>query len=405
MISSLGFFKSIVSVWWNELREMSRDLGVIIFFVVLPLAYPVLYYFVYSTEVARDVPVAVVDECNSARTRDFIRRVDASPEAAVMAKCANLSEAQDLMARGVVFGVVRIPSSFEEDLRSGRQTRVGVYTDVSSMIYYKNVLLPCTNVSQEMNKSIKVEVLGQRMTDREIAVAKSPIAYEHVQLYNPQGGYASFLIPPIMMLIIQQALVIGVGIAMGRTREKNRGNAFYMGVSGYERPVAVVLGRVFVIVPVFLIMALYMQMTVTLGCGLPMLAHYGSWVAFLLPYLLACACFSIVCSFLIYRREDSMLLFVFMSIPLLFLSGVSWPASNIPALWQWVASAFPSTFGLNAHVRITSMGADVAAVSHELIWLWGHVAFYFVVACLLQYRATKSTAHGESSAMSRLRAE
>ena len=142
----MSLFSDIVNVWWNEVKQMFSDLGVIIFIIGLPLGYPLLYYYVYSTEVARDVPVAVVDESMSALSRDFIRRLDASPEAAVVAKCADMTEAQDLMARGEVFGVIRVPRSFSKDLQQGRQTRIGAYTDVSSMIYYKSILLPCSNI-------------------------------------------------------------------------------------------------------------------------------------------------------------------------------------------------------------------------------------------------------------------
>lgn len=373
-----------IYVWWNEVKNMFTDLGVLIFFVALPLAYPLLYYYVYSTEVARDVPVAVVDESMSAFSRDFIRRLDASPEAAVVAHCADMTQAQDLMARGEVFGVIRVPSSFSKDLQQGRQTRIGAYTDVSSMIYYKSILLPCSNISLAMNKEIKIVDMAQQMTDREVEIAKAPIDYQHVQLYNPQGGYASFLMPPILMLILQQAMILGTGMAMGRMREKNGGLAVYEGERGYDHPLCVILGRILAIFPVFVVMAVYMYVVVTCGFELPNLMHYWDWLAFVVPYLLACTCFSIVCSFMIFRREDSMLLFVFMSIPLLFMSGVSWPSTAIPGIWKFISWFFPSTFGLNAHVKLCSLGASLDSVSYELVCIWIQATAYFALACILQ---------------------
>ena len=84
----------------------------------------------------------------------------------------------------------------------------------------------------------------------------------------------------------------------------------------------------------------------------------------------------------VYRREDCILLFVFMSVPLLFLSGVSWPGAAVPDFWKVVASVFPSTWGLNAYVRISSMGADLADVRHEIIVLWILAGVYFLMTCL-----------------------
>ena len=52
---------------------MFRDHAVLTFFVALMLGYPVVYTFIYSNEVAREVPVAVVDHSKSALSREFIR--------------------------------------------------------------------------------------------------------------------------------------------------------------------------------------------------------------------------------------------------------------------------------------------------------------------------------------------
>ncbi len=403
----MSLIQDTISVWWKELREMSHDVGVLIFFLFLPIGYPLIYYYVYSTETARDIPVAVVDEDHSALSREFIRKLDASPEAHVYARCADMTEAQDLMRKTEVYGIIRIPSSFLDDIRHGRQTRIAAYSDVSSLIYYKSILLPCTNISQDMNKNIKIEDLGATgLSSREIDIARSPIKYDHVMLYNPQGGYASFLIPPILMLILQQAMVLGIGMAMGRTREKNGGFAIYRGVQGYDNPMAVILGKVLVIFPLFLFMALYMYVAIIFGFDLPHIGNYWSWIAMMIPYLLACSCFTIVCSCMIYRREDSLLIFVFMSVPLLFLSGISWPSVSIPHVWKVISWLFPSTFGLNAHVKIMSMGGDITTAAHEIRCLWLQAVAYFIIACVVQ-RAQIAYAekHGvHSSALDRMKA-
>ena len=76
-----------------------------------------------------------------------------------------------------------------------------------------------------------------------------------------------------------------------------------------------------------------------------------------------------------------MLIMVFISIPLLFLTGVSWPQSNIPGFWQGASWVFPSTFGARAYIRLNSMGASL----HDVIWeyriLWLHALAYFLLAC------------------------
>ena len=49
------------AVWRDEMRLVFKDEGVLIFFFLVPLAYPLLYSWIYNNEVVREVPVVVVD--------------------------------------------------------------------------------------------------------------------------------------------------------------------------------------------------------------------------------------------------------------------------------------------------------------------------------------------------------
>ena len=74
------FWEDTAKVWLHEHLEMFRDEGALLFVILLPLAYPLLYSWIYNNEVVREVPVAVVDCSNSATSREFVRHVDASPD-------------------------------------------------------------------------------------------------------------------------------------------------------------------------------------------------------------------------------------------------------------------------------------------------------------------------------------
>ena len=146
---------NILQIWYNELTTVMRDKGIVIFILFVPLVYPLLYSYVYTNEVVRDVPLAVVDESNTALSREFIRKVDASADVQVHTYCTSMAQAEELLRRQEVYGVLRIPSSFSHDIWHGEQTHVGLYCDMCSMLYYKALMLTATNVSLEMNKDRK----------------------------------------------------------------------------------------------------------------------------------------------------------------------------------------------------------------------------------------------------------
>ena len=373
--------KKIPYIFYSELKDILHDPGILIFILFVPLAYPLLYSWVYTNEIVREVPAVVVDESGSARSRAFIRSVDASPDVRIVARCRSMEEAKGWVMRHEAYGIYKIPRNFALDIWQHRQTTIGCYCDMSSMLYYKALYLAATDVSLEMNKDIKIERLGS-MTERDKEITKMPVEYEHVKLYNPSSGFASFLIPPVLMLILQQTLLLGIGMQMGRTREHWQGFIIPFD-RRYKWAPNIVVGKALVYLGIYLVMGIYAFTCVNNWFQLPRLGDYLTFLGFLVPYLLACIFFAMTLSSLIYRREDCILIFVFLSVPLLFLSGLSWPASAMPPFWKLVSCLFPSTFGMNGYVRIASMGCTLNEIRTEYIALWIQAAIYFTTACLM----------------------
>lgn len=382
---------NIFQIWYRELGNIFRDKGIMIFILFVPLAYPLLYSYVYTNEVVRDVPVAVVDESNSKLSREILRKMDASPDMKIKAFCLDMDEAQELIRRRDVYGIVRIPKSFTKELSQGKQVPIGLYCDMSSMLYYKALLVTATNVSLEVNKDIKVKHYLTGTTDRQDEINKMPIEYDYTALYNPQSGFAAFLIPPVLMLIIQQTLLLGIGMSMGDSREHHNGCVIPFH-PWYKNPVHIVVGKALPYFMLYVILAVYMFTVVNNIFTLPKLGHYETFIAFVVPYLLACIFLAMTLSAFIYRREDSILLLVFLSVPMLFLSGLSWPSSSMPDFWKYVSYLFPSTFGMNGYVRIATMGASLNDIRHEYIALWIQAGVYFMLACLFYHRQISALA-------------
>lgn len=373
--------KSLLSIWWQELKAVVKDQGVLIFFILVPLGYPLLYTFIYTNETVREVPAAVVDNSRSSLSREYLRLVDASADLDIVSHCSDLEEAKSLMANGKVYGIIYVPESFSRDIARGVQTRVTLYCDMSGMLYYKAMLTANTNASLAMNKQIKIERSGNT-TDRQDEVSTAPIEYEDVSLFNPQNGFASFLIPAVLILIIQQTLLLGIGLLAGTAREQNLSYGLATTDSHHPGILHTVLGKSLAYFMVYTVMATYMLCLVPRMFSLVQIAQAGTLAAFMLPYLLACIFFAMTCSVFIHQREACMMVYVFTSVPLLFLSGISWPGAAIPEFWKVVSWIFPSTFGINGFVRINTMGATLADVPAEYRALWMQAGIYFLTACL-----------------------
>ena len=386
-----NWFEDAAYIWRQEIKQVFRDEGVLIFCIIVPLAYPLLYSWIYNNEVVHEVPVVVVDQSHSQLSRQFVRMCDASPDVKIISYAEDLDDAQSLVSRQIVKGIYLIPSDFSTKINRMEQAVISVYCDMSLMLTYKAIYMTSMQVSQAMGAEIQKKVSGN-YTDREDAITTRPMDFEDVPAFNPAGGYGNFIIPGVLMLILQQTLVLGIGLAAGTARERNRYSDLVPINRCYSGVYRIICGKALCYLMVYAVMSAWLTMVVPRIFSFISLIQWQDLLALMVPYLLACVFFGMTVSCLVHYRENVMLLMVFISLPLLFMTGVSWPQSNIPGAWQGVSWLFPSTFGVRAFVRMNTMGGVLSDVVPEIRCLWIQAAAYFGFACIVygvQMRLTR----------------
>lgn len=369
-------------IWAEELKTTVKDEGVLIFFILVPLLYPLLYSWIYTNEVVHEVPVAVVDMSHSATSREFTRMFDASPDTKVAYQCGSLEEAKDLIGRQEAFGILYFPSDFQTNINRFEQSHLSIFCDMSFMLYYKAIFQTASAVAGDLNAGIQITRAGN-WTERENEISTKPLDFDEVQMFNTTGGYGNFIIPGVLMLIMQQTLLLGVGMSAGTTRERNRMLSLVPVSRHYNGIYRIVLGKSLCYFMIYAIVAAYITLIVPRIFNFVSLVHGEDMLWFMLPFLLSCIFFAMVVSSAVRYRENVMLMVVFTSVPFLFMSGVSWPQSGIPEFWQWVSSIFPSTYGIRGFVRMNTMGARLGDVMPEYKALWIQTLVYFFLTCVI----------------------
>lgn len=380
----MKWFIDILTVWRYEFKRIIHDEGVLVFFLAVPLLYPLLYSYLYNNEIVTEVPAVVVNDSHSSLSREFIRKVDATADIRIVAQCADMEEAKEMLHRNEAYAIVYIPSSFDNKLSEGQQATINVYSDMSGFLYYKAIYSACVEVSLDMNSDIKAEHLNGA-TDKQIKTFSYPIEYRYVPMFNTQSGFASFLIPAVLILIIQQTMVLGVGMLAGDERERiKKGKNIFS--SNDSKPLQIVLGRAGAYWGIYAIISAYLVCLIPLIFNLVHIWQWKTLLPFMSIYITACVFFSMTLSILSRDRESLILVFVFMSIPLLFMSGLSWPVQSMPLIWKTLSHLFPSTFGITGYIRISEMGAVTTDVHYELIALCVQSIVYFMTTCILYRR-------------------
>lgn len=369
-------------IWHNfvhELKTAFRDRGVVIMFILGPLIYPLLYAGMYLNETLVDVPVGIVDNSHSSFSGQLIRNLDATENMKVYSHYSSMAEAQQAFDNRDIHGIVFIPKDLNYKLGRNEQATISVYCDVSSFMYYRSIYQSCNYTILNMSKKIQIQRLNASgVTGESATMIADPMPYQNISLYNAGGGFASFLVPGILILILFQTLFFGITMLAGTSREENRFHVLVSAKAHRGGVFRVISGKAAFYFLVYSVWIFYVLGIIPQLFNLPHIGNPVDLIKMMIPFLLATIFFSMTVSVFIPNRETSMILFMFFSIILLFLSGITWPQSNINGFWKVFAWIFPATHGIQGYIKINSMGADIQHASFEYVSLWAQTALYFV---------------------------
>ncbi len=372
----------IYYIWIEEIRAIFKDRGVIVFFFVVPLLYPLLYSYLYNQELSVESKIAVVDEDCSDLSRTYIRMIDGTSSVEVVHIGTSLDEARELLWRKEAYAVVAIPQGFRKSIYHGGQCEVALFSDLSSILYYKNFMLTLNQAALNLGRTYRIEHLIDNVGEA-AKVQVQPIPNSDIALFNPAQGYASFLLPIVLLIIVQQTMLMGVSMLAGTARERNRGHTLFSGRNRrYRRPIPILLGRSLAYMMIYAVVCVWVLCVVPSLFDLPRMAGIVELVAFLFPFLLACTFFSLFVSCFVHNREESMLLLAFTSVIFVFLSGIAWPEVSMPQIWRWISCLIPSSLGARGLVALNSMGCDLRLIPDLQRGLWLQAGGYFMLSAV-----------------------
>ena len=376
-------------VFPHELKRIFTDAGVVVIFIVATLVYPLLYKAIYWNEQITDVPVAVVDLSQSAESRTFLHHWNASPDIRLTHTCNSIAEAEQLLREQKVHGIVYFPRDFASQLADPLgQAHISLYCDMSSFLYMKAIYLSCNQVMLESMRNIQIDRYESMGYGREFSWALVQDApYTETALYNPTGGYGSFLIPAVLVLILHQTLLFGICMLAGTARDDDKVLYRVLGKGRVAGVLRLILGRAAAYFTIYYALAAILLGLLPRLFDIPHIGDIGDILRFIVPYILACIFFSMTVSVFIRNRESGLVLLISTSLIFLFMAGISWPKEMMPAAWRYLSYFIPYTWGAHGFIHINSMGATLWSTRNEYISLWILSGGYFLATCVITYFA------------------
>ena len=367
------FLISIKSNIRAELSAIFHDSGALLLLVIALPLYTIIYSTAYGSEVVRNVAIAVVDEDNTQSSRELINGIISGPNTAIHYEPQSILEAQELYFSDKIFGIVYIPHGFERNLLSNTQANIGIILDGSHLLLYRQVLEQVASDALTKGATIELMRLVERGQSEPTAMATiEPVALDIHHLYNRSLGYGSFVMPSVIMVIIQQTLIIDLAMIAARRRRK--------GLSIEIISTNSIIAKTLVYLIIYGI-----NLTIILGIiwpifGFPYIGNTLDIAIFTALYIIATLALGMAVAQLFKRRESPLLLLLSTSVPILLLAGVSYPREAYDSWLYDIGRLLPSSSGVDGFIALASRGATLGDILPEIVTLTLLSILYFSIA-------------------------
>ncbi|WP_374533433.1 ABC transporter permease [Phenylobacterium sp.] len=354
-------------------RAILADRAALLLLVGSAIVYSFFYPAAYSGEVVVRIPVAVVDNDHTAASRAFIIKAQGLQQAEIVAQAASSQEALRLMSERRIDAFVLIPAGFERAVLRGEQGHVALYGNGAFLLRSSTSLASLGTALAALGREAAV---GQAMATG--APAAAPLAVTARPLFNTREGYGATVVPGVTFLIIQQTMVMGIGM-LAATRREARGP--------HALSPAEFTGTALAFFAIGLSVVLYYIGFVFWFQDYPRAAARALTLAVSATlFVAAVVCGALALGSFFRTRERPVQLWILTSLPIFFLSNLSWPVEQTPAWLAALARLLPTTPGIHLMVGANQMGASLGEQAPELanllllILLYGTIAYARLVS-------------------------
>lgn len=358
----------LFSIIRREARIITKDINIISIILLAPLFYATFYTSTYINKGESDTPIAVMDLDRSNYSQEFIRKLDAHQLIRVDEVLTNINSIEDRIYKDHDQAVVIIPENFEASLKSGRAATVKVYLNTVRFLVSNDLNKAINEVVFDYYKNIRMKVFELKgFSPKQAEGMSEPIITDLRNLFNPSETYGDFLLPGILIIILQQTLLIGLSESVARERERNSLGELY--IEANRSTSAALLGKGSFYLLFYTSYAIFYF---TVIFSLFRLNFKGSFILMMFITIIFIAGLIGLTIFIssFFRRKIIVLqVIAFTTYPLFFLSGYVWPLNAMPKIFQYLSSLLPTTPFFNSFAAVTQMGAGIRDILPFVIHL------------------------------------
>jgi ABC-2 type transport system permease protein len=370
----------------NEWRFICHDawLKALLFWVPITLA--AIIWGIFSAGIARNLPIGVIDNDNSAISRSLIRNYDASPTLAVIKHFNSKQQASAALKSGAIYAFVIIPTDLEKNTLLGKVPQVtAFYTSqfilVGKLINSALSSAHSTYVTQyETVKDLSythgsiVQAFGEAL----------PITYQITPLFNVNTHYGQFLVTAIIPAMWQILIIATIVLVVARPL-RNKNLPTWLTSLHFS-------DVLFRLIPYVFIFWLQGIVYITVFYGVLHWPMHGSWLLLIFAQLiLVISCTSVATLFFFITLDvtRAMSLVAGFAAPAFAFIGITFPETDMPFLAQLWRALLPISHYINIQIEQVNYGSSFIHIAQDLIVLISFFGCFFAAKLLLLKKRKK----------------
>lgn len=358
-------FSGLIQIIKRELELISTDFDLIIMLLIAPIFYGLLYgsFYLYKTET--DVPIAVLDMDRTVVSQRFISDLDANELLKVTDRILDFEEGKDKLLNDKVQGVIIIPSNFESQLKSNKGTEIKLYLNTQRFLPSNDINKAVNEVVLDYSKRTRLRAFEMKgINPKQAQQIVEPIKDNIKFLFNPATTYGDFLIPAILVLILQQTLFMGLGESIAKERELGTLTNWYS-AANYSTAAALT-GKGTLYLLIYFCYAIFFFIIDFSVFKINFAGNYTLLFAVTMLFLVSMISLSIFVASFFKRKILALQVISFTSYPIFFLTGYAWPEFAMTKTLFWISQLIPSTYFFDIYNRIIFMGANFSEIKSAL---------------------------------------
>lgn len=364
----MRFLRNTWAVLQRELVRMTHQPMYLTLMLVLPLTSFAFFALLFNQGVARDIPIAILDEDHTTLSRKVAQMIDDTPTAMVAYDIQDIDEGERLMREDRVMAIVQIPAFFEKCILSNTQTHIENYVSGTNITVNGLLSKDIQTAVTTFSAGIQLQLLTkQGLTERQAMAQLMPVRFDRHVLFNPYINYGYYLAPsflPMMLLIfvvLTTVFSIGTELKNSTAREWLRTADDSVG--------AALLGKTLPVTVGMFLLSLAMFVIIFKVVGTPLNGSLAIILTGTLLFIMSYQAISVLIVSLLANLRLSLSIGGGYSVLAFTFSGLTFP---IMAMWepmQWLSRLFPFTYYTDLFVDQMLRGAPVVCSLPDLGWM------------------------------------